>query len=74
MNANAFVHWGLSLASDILEICKEGKAAAIVDAIKQLVSRAPISRNRKTGPPEHRSGGFFVSNGADWVNNHAHKG
>lgn len=33
MNANAFVHWGLSLASDILEICKEGKAAAIVDAI-----------------------------------------
>lgn len=33
MNANAFVHWGLSLASNILEICKEGKAAAIVDAI-----------------------------------------
>ena len=33
MNANAFVHWGLGLASDILEICKEGKAAAIVDAI-----------------------------------------
>lgn len=29
MNANAFVHWGLGLASDILEICKEGKAAAI---------------------------------------------
>lgn len=33
MNANAFVHWGLGLASDILEICKEDKAAAIVDAI-----------------------------------------
>ena len=33
MNANAFVHWGLGLASDILEICKEGMAAAIVDAI-----------------------------------------
>ena len=25
MNANAFVHWGLGLASDILEICKEGQ-------------------------------------------------
>lgn len=33
MNANAFIHWGLDLASDILEICNEGKAAAIVDAI-----------------------------------------
>ena len=33
MNANAFVHWGLSLASDMLESCKEGEAAAIVDAI-----------------------------------------
>ena len=33
MNAHAFVHWGLSLASDILGICQGGKAAAIVDAI-----------------------------------------
>ena len=29
MNANAFVHWGL----EILDICQEGKAKAIVDAI-----------------------------------------
>ena len=33
MNATAIVHRSLGLASDILEICKEGKAAAIVDAI-----------------------------------------
>ena len=30
MNANAFVHWGLGLASDILEICKEGKALSLI--------------------------------------------
>ena len=42
MNANAFVHWGLSLASDILEICKEGKAAAIVDAIKGITVEDPV--------------------------------
>ena len=73
MNANAFVHWGLGLASDILEICKEGKAAAIVDAINNWYPRAPVSRNRKT-VPSVRPGAFFVSNGADWVNNHTHKG
>ena len=33
MNANAFVHWGLDLASEILDICQEGKAKAIVAAI-----------------------------------------
>ena len=33
MNAKSFVHFGLGIASYILEICKEGKAAAIVDAI-----------------------------------------
>ena len=33
MNANDFIHWGLDLASEILDICQEGKAKAIVDAI-----------------------------------------
>ena len=43
MNANAFVHWGLGLASDILEICREGKAAAIVDAIDKWYPELPRS-------------------------------
>ena len=33
MNANAFVHWGLDLASEILDICQEGKTKAIGDAL-----------------------------------------
>lgn len=33
MYTNAFIHWGLDLASKILDICQEGKAKAIVDAI-----------------------------------------
>ena len=33
MNANAFVHWGLGLASDILEICKEFPSAPHFDSI-----------------------------------------
>lgn len=52
MNANAFVHWGLSLASDILEICKEGKAAAIVDAINNWY---PELLSAETGKPVPRS-------------------
>lgn len=33
MYTNAFIHWGLDLASQILDICQEGKAKEIVDAI-----------------------------------------
>lgn len=33
MYTNAFIHWGLDLASQILGICQEGKAKEIVDAI-----------------------------------------
>ena len=30
---HVFIHWGLDLASQILDICQEGKAKEIVDAI-----------------------------------------
>jgi len=33
MYTNAFIHWGLDLASQILDICQAGKAKEIVDAI-----------------------------------------
>jgi len=58
MNANAFVHWGLSLASDILEICKEGKAAAIVDAINNWYP-APRQPETENPPPGTLAPGAF---------------
>lgn len=58
MNANAFVHWGLGLASDILEICKEGKAAAIVDAINNWYPSSCKQKQEKRSPGASAPGAF----------------
>lgn len=60
MNANAFVHWGLGLASDILEICKEGKAAAIVDAIDNGIPSSCKQKQEKWSPGASLRGIFCV--------------
>ena len=59
MNANAFVHWGLGLASDILEICKEGKAAAIVDAIDKWYPELLEAETGKMVPRSIAPGDFL---------------